>query len=57
VSVKVCEPADEPYQTLAQTWSADKHTVNVAKSARGFDFDARLYIVYWLAPPPMAGAH
>ena len=48
--VIVCEPADEACAALAETWSADRRHLSVAKSLRGFDFPARAYDVYWLAP-------
>ena len=48
--VIVCEPGDEPCHTLAETWSAARQRVSVAKSVRGFDFPARSYDLYWLVP-------
>lgn len=48
--VIVCEPADQDCQTLAEALTVDRRVLSVAKSARGFDFDARQYVVYWMAP-------
>jgi hypothetical protein len=52
--VIVCERNDEPCQALADTWSADRRLLSVAKNARGFQFDPKQYIVYWV--PPMTAA-
>ena len=48
--VIVCDPADERCADLAQTWSAERHLLRVAKQTRGFQFDGITYAVYWLAP-------
>jgi len=48
--VIVCELADEACQSLAEAWTVDRRSLSVAKSARGFDFEARQYTVYWMAP-------
>jgi hypothetical protein len=52
--VIVCETSDEECQWLAEAWSADRRVISVAKSARGFDFEPRNYVVYWI--PPLAAA-
>jgi hypothetical protein len=51
-AVIVCEPSDDECQARAESWSADRRTLSVGKSARGFDFRARDYVVYLL--PPLA---
>jgi hypothetical protein len=48
--VIVCDRSDDKCQALAESWSADRGMVSVAKSERGFQFDAQAYAVYWLAP-------
>ena len=48
--VIVCEQADLSCQDLADSWSADRRQLDVAKSARGHDFAARHYVVYLLLP-------
>ncbi len=48
--VIVCELADKPCAALAQTWSAQRQELHVAKQARGFQFDGLTYGVYWIAP-------
>ena len=52
----VCEPSDEACQTLAESWSADRRGLRVAKSARGHDFAARDYVVYLIMPLSRASA-
>ena len=49
-AVIVCDTADDECQQRAETWSADRQVLQVAKSARGFHFAPHSYIVYWLAP-------
>jgi hypothetical protein len=49
-AVIVCETADEACQALAETWSPQRHKLSVAKAARGFQFEAREYVFYLLAP-------
>jgi 4-amino-4-deoxy-L-arabinose transferase-like glycosyltransferase len=46
----VCEVADLPCQNLAQTWSADRRTMTVAKVARGFRFAPKDYVFYLVRP-------
>ena len=46
----VCDPADDGCQQLAETWSADRRELSVAKSARGHNFEPRRYVVYLLHP-------
>jgi 4-amino-4-deoxy-L-arabinose transferase-like glycosyltransferase len=46
----VCDPEDEACQQLADTWSADRRQVSVAKSALGFDFRPRSYWAYLVEP-------
>ena len=53
--VIVCDTADTDCQRLAETWSADRHEVSVAKSARGFDFRAKSYVVYLVAAQAASG--
>ncbi len=48
--VIVCEQADAACQGLAESWSADRRPLSVAKSARGHDFAAHHYVVYLLTP-------
>ena len=47
--VIICDKADSDCQRLAEAWYADRCEVSVAKSARGFDFPARTYLVYLVA--------
>jgi hypothetical protein len=50
----VCEPSDGACQELAETWSAYRRELSVAKNARGFQFEPRPYVFYFvfpLAPP------
>ena len=54
-AIIVCEPDDEACQAHAETWSADRRTLSVAKSARGFRFEPRSYVFYLLSP--LAPAH
>jgi 4-amino-4-deoxy-L-arabinose transferase-like glycosyltransferase len=52
----VCAMADLPCQQLAQTWSADRRTLSVAKVARGFSFAPQDYVYFLVRPltPPLA---
>ena len=52
--VIVCDPADEECQLRAEVWSVDRRIVSVAKSARGFHFEPRSYVIYWI--PPLVAA-
>ena len=52
--VIVCDPADEECQLRAEAWSVDRRIVSVAKSARGFHFEPRSYVIYWI--PPLVAA-
>lgn len=49
-SAIVCDSADRACESLAEQWSADRHTLVVAKHERGFSFEPRGYAVY-LVPP------
>ena len=46
----VCAQDDEACQEQAQAWSAERLAVSVAKSARGFQFEAQAFVVYWMSP-------
>jgi 4-amino-4-deoxy-L-arabinose transferase-like glycosyltransferase len=46
----VCELADLPCQQLAQSWSADRRSLRVAKVARGFSFAPHDYVYYLVRP-------
>jgi 4-amino-4-deoxy-L-arabinose transferase-like glycosyltransferase len=46
----VCESADLPCQELAQSWSADRRLLTVAKVARGFRFAPKDYVFYFVHP-------
>jgi len=48
--VIICDTADAACESLAETWSADRRVVRVAKSARGFQFPPQSYGVYLLPP-------
>ena len=54
--VIVCAVDDLGCQSQAEAWSADRQPVSVAKSVRGFLFDAQPFVVYWMLPQltPMA---
>jgi hypothetical protein len=49
-AVIVCDAEDLACEDLAQTWSADRRSVEVAKDARGHHFKPRSYVFY-LVPP------
>jgi len=42
----ICEPTDKDCQRLAEAWSTDQRTLSAAKSAHGFHFPARSYLLY-----------
>jgi 4-amino-4-deoxy-L-arabinose transferase-like glycosyltransferase len=46
----VCEVADLPCQSLAESWSADRRMLTVAKVARGFRFAPKDYVFYLVRP-------
>ncbi len=46
----VCETPDLPCQQLAQSWSAERRTLSVAKVARGFSFGPKEYVYYLVRP-------
>ena len=48
--VIVCAVDDVGCQAEAEAWSADRQPLTVAKSARGFLFDAQPFVVYWMLP-------
>jgi 4-amino-4-deoxy-L-arabinose transferase-like glycosyltransferase len=49
-AIIVCDQADGPCQSLAETWSADRRSLHITKRAHGFHFPGRDYVVY-LVPP------
>ena len=53
--VIVCAHDDEACQEQAQAWSADRRTIVVAKSARGFEFEPREFVVFWMLPRSTLG--
>ena len=55
--VIVCATGDEPCQARAEAWSANRRSVSVAKSERGFLFPAESYVFYLLPPQAPAGPH
>jgi hypothetical protein len=55
--VIVCGTLDEPCQARAAAWSANRRSVSVAKSERGFHFPAETYVFYLLLPQAPAGPH
>jgi 4-amino-4-deoxy-L-arabinose transferase-like glycosyltransferase len=55
-AIIVCASADTECQDLAQTWSADRRPLTVAKTARGFQFPAQRYLYYVLHPSKAATA-
>jgi hypothetical protein len=52
----VCELEDESCQTLAESWSDERRILRVAKTSRGFHFDARDYVYYVVPPTQTPGA-
>ena len=46
----VCAIADEACQEEAEAWSADRQSLSAVKKARGFEFEAQAYVVYWMTP-------
>ena len=55
--VIVCETTDEACQRLAESWSADRRSLKVAKSTRSHQFAMREYVVYWVPPLSSDGLH
>lgn len=51
----VCARDDEACQNLAETWTAVRRPLEVAKVARGHAFAPQVYWVYLLAPRVVAG--
>jgi 4-amino-4-deoxy-L-arabinose transferase-like glycosyltransferase len=54
--VIVCENTDHKCQQLAESWSADRRTLNVAKAERGVHFLPSTYVFYLLPPLAAVGA-
>jgi hypothetical protein len=52
--VIVCETADLDCQTRAETWSAERRSLQVSKSERGFHFPSQAYVFYLVLPLAVA---
>jgi hypothetical protein len=46
----VCEATDLPCQELAESWSAERSNLSVAKAVRGFSFAPKHYVYYLVRP-------
>ncbi len=55
--VIVCDIADSDCERRAEAFSADRRSLSVAKSDRGFQFPAQRYVFYLLQPQATAGPH
>ena len=48
--IVVCALDDAPCQTMAESWSADRRSIQVAKRVAGFEFAPVRYLYYTLPP-------
>jgi hypothetical protein len=53
----VCDSADTACAMRAEAWSADRRTLSVAKTERGFQFPPQGYVFYLLLPHAPAAPH
>ena len=53
----VCDEGDIDCQQRAEVWTSDRRELSVAKSARGYHFEPRSYVFYFVHPRALPRSH